>query len=72
MDIESIVNELKKERDRLTKAIEALLGTQQRKPASHATRGPGRPRKHRLTPAGRKRLSDMMKKRWADRRRKSA
>lgn len=28
-------------------------------------------RKHRLTAAGRKRLSDMMKKRWAERRKKA-
>ena len=74
MDLERIVNELKKERDRLTNAIEALLGTQQGRTGSgsRAARGPGRRRKHRLTPAGRKRLSEMMKKRWAERRRKTA
>jgi len=74
MDINSIVVELKKERDRLDRAIAALDGEGR---TNGATRTAGRPVAHkrggsRLTPAGRKRLSDMMKKRWAERRKKAA
>jgi len=75
MDINSIVAELKKERDRLDRAIAALDGESR---TNGATRTAGRPVAHkraggsRLTPAGRKRLSEMMKKRWAERRKKAA
>ncbi|HWF38771.1 MAG TPA: hypothetical protein VG322_09645 [Candidatus Acidoferrales bacterium] len=75
MDINSIVAELKKERDRLDRAISALDGEAR---TNGVTRTVGRPvaRKRttgsRLTPAGRKRLSEMMKKRWAERRKKAA
>lgn len=75
MDTNSIVAELKKERDRLDRAIAALDGGAR---TNGATRTAGRAvaRKRtggsRLTPAGRKRLSDMMKKRWAERRKKAA
>lgn len=72
MDINVIVTELKKERDRLDRAIAALDGGSK----AAATKSVGRPAAHkrgsRLTPAGRKRLSEMMKKRWAERRRKAA
>ena len=75
MDINSIVVELKKERDRLDRAIAALDGEASR---NGAKRTPVRAVAHkraggsRLTPAGRKRLSEMMKKRWAERRKKAA
>jgi hypothetical protein len=72
MDIHVIVTELKKERDRLDRAIAALDGGSK----AVAIKSVGRPatskRGSRLTPAGRKRLSEMMKKRWAERRRKAA
>ncbi len=77
MDTQKIVSELKKERDRLSRAI-ALLDGQEGERAVHEKeestsistgRGPGK-RRH-LTPEGRKRLSDLMKKRWADRRKKA-
>lgn len=73
MDIQSIISELKKERDRINQAIAALDGTYSRqkrttkKTSRIATR---RPRKRHLTAAGRKRLSMLMKQRWAERRRK--
>lgn len=79
MNLDSIVTELKRERDRLSRAIEALedpnVRVSMRKPRAvsvhsstngNAAKGPGR----HLTPAGRKRLSEMMKKRWAERRKK--
>jgi hypothetical protein len=73
MDLSSIVADLKKEKDRLGRAIEALLGIAPGKRGKKG-RGPamGGKRKKRkgLTAAGRKRLSDLMKKRWAERRKK--
>ncbi len=70
MDIERILNDLKRERDRLTRAIEALEGKNPLR--ATGARGPGKGRKRRLTPEGRKRLSEMMKRRWAERRKKTA
>ena len=77
MDTQEIVKELKAERARLDRAIAALdgasptratVGTQE--PSTHDA---GAPRKrHRLTAAGRKRLSMLMKKRWAERRKKGS
>ena len=77
MDTQEIVKELKAERARLDRAIalldganatRATVGTQE--PAS---KGASTPRKrHRLSAAGRKRLSMLMKKRWAERRKKSS
>jgi hypothetical protein len=69
LDRERIVGELKRERDRLNQAIAALEGSSPRGAASKpaGSNQPARGRKRaRLTPEGRKRLSDMMKKRWAE------
>ena len=71
MDLNTIITELKTERDRIGRAISALLdeakvavvGATTRKTAASTTRrGKG------LTAAGRKRLSEAMKRRWAERR----
>ena len=75
MDLVKVVSELKRERDRLDRAITALEGIEGA--AATARAGASRPvaqkaKKHHLTTEGRKRLSDMMKKRWAERRRKLA
>jgi hypothetical protein len=75
MEFTAIVSELKKERDRLNRAIAALEGTDGVKPGSAkiaATASVVRKGKSgsRLSPEGRKRLSEMMKKRWAERRKK--
>ena len=76
LDTGRIVAELKRERDRLSKAIAALDGDSSHSAArtsavpSRATRS--RVKGDRLTPAGRKRLSEMMKKRWAERRKKAS
>src|SRR5246127_5830302 len=69
-----IVAELKRERDRLSKAIAALDGHSPQS-AARTSAVPHRAARSkrkgdRLTPAGRKRLSDMMKKRWVERSRK--
>jgi len=76
LEINKIVADLKKERDRLVRAITALVGAGA---ATGAKRGrkPGRKaattkRKRRggISREGRKRLSELMKKRWAERRKK--
>ncbi|MGH9430470.1 MAG: hypothetical protein ACRD3T_02900 [Terriglobia bacterium] len=73
LNIERIVSELKNDRDRINQVIALLEGTGS--PSRRTRRGPARraaaPQKtgSRLTPEGRKKLSDMMKKRWAERRR---
>jgi hypothetical protein len=76
LDIERIVADLKRERDRLSRAIAALEGLDtsvtgtKRRAAAQRQAGLKRKRRRRLTPEGRKRLSDMMKKRWAEYRKK--
>lgn len=77
MEIDKIVADLKKERDRLVRAIAALAGAAStatvkrrgRKPGPKATAPKGR-RRGGISKEGRKRLSELMKKRWADRRKK--
>ena len=74
MNINQIVAELTTERDRLNRAIAALTNTNHRR-SETTSRGPRRGRR-RLTAAGRKRLSELLKKRWASgkmgRRKKAA
>lgn len=79
MDRESILQQLEEERDRLSAAIEALRGTSHRSNSrpmsitagSESSSKRGAKRKG-ITAAGRKRLSELMKKRWRERRKKSA
>ncbi len=61
MDTQQIIAELEAERDRLEEAIRALRGSA-RKP------GAKRGRRH-LSAAAKRRISEMMKKRWAERKR---
>ena len=76
MDLEQIVAELKKEMERIGKAVELLEQStvpkprRGRPPGKTATISAIRAKRRGLTAAGRKRLSEMMKKRWADRRKK--
>lgn len=76
MDIQNILSDLKKERERLDSAITALegLGTGQRRRGrpvgSHNVTSAKRPRRH-MSASARKRISEMMKQRWAERKRKS-
>ncbi len=80
MDINKIINELKSERARIDKAIATLENIRSsavtapasvRQPAKAARAGKSASKSGGLTPEGRKKLSDLMKKRWADRRRKA-
>jgi hypothetical protein len=79
MNIAEIVKQLKSERESLTKAIEALEGIEGgsqgiARNSSTAARkaNAAKPTANGLTPEGRKRLSQLMKKRWADKRKKAA
>jgi len=74
LDIETIVKELKRERDRLSQAIAALEGQPPKAEASVIAGSVQVNRRKRkrtgLTPEGRERLSEMMKKRWEKARKK--
>jgi hypothetical protein len=84
LEIRQIIAELKKESERIDRAIAALEGMES-SPIATKGRGPGRPsthpnlqtaptsekRGHSLTAEGRRRLSEAMKKRWAERRKKA-
>lgn len=59
MDLKQILAELRVERDRLDKAIAALAGV------NSPSRARRTARRSRISAAGRKRLSELMKKRWA-------
>jgi len=75
LDRQKILSDLTAEKDRIVRAIEALL-------ESPAKRGPKKGVKRRpratgmrrggITPEGRRRLSLAMKKRWAERKRKKS
>jgi hypothetical protein len=73
MDIQQIVSALRDERDRLEQAISALEGGDGRRRGlragflSYGRRG--RRGRRRLSAAAKKRISEMMKKRWAERKR---
>ena len=62
MDIESILHQLRSERDRIERAIKALEGSAPGRSSRQAAKTGG------ITAAGRRRLSEMMKARWAARR----
>jgi hypothetical protein len=78
LDIQKIVSELEREKDRISKAIAALvesasssLTTRKSSGAGKATApDKGKRRRGGITPAGRRRLSEAMKKRWVERRKK--
>jgi hypothetical protein len=79
LDLDKLVADLTKERDRLGQAITALLGSvlsvggkkRLGRPKGSATKAKKRKRGG-LTPEGRKRLSLAMKRRWAERKKKGA
>ena len=80
MEVSRIIAEIDSQISRLQQARALLAGT-----AANAVRtGPGRPkgskntasatpvpRKRKLSPEGRKRIADAMKKRWAERRKQN-
>lgn len=67
MDTQQIISELESERDRLEQAISALRGSMGRRGVS--AMGKGRRGRRRLSAAAKRRISEMMKKRWAERKR---
>jgi hypothetical protein len=77
MDLSHIVSELKNERNRIDRAIAALNGLNGRgiqgADKTSSVKAAARTATHRghLTAGGRKRLSEMMKKRWAERRKRA-
>ena len=71
MDLDRIVTELRNERDRIDRAIASLENRSVGRPARTAASAPSSKQKGGITAAGRKRLSEAMKRRWAERRTKS-
>ena len=78
MDFKSVLDQLHMERDRVNQAIAALENLQGTSSAPRRGRPPknqqngnvyAMPKKRTMSPAARKRISEMMKKRWAERRR---
>ena len=78
MDTASIVKEIKAEIARLSSALTILSSGNSTDAQSYrpkrvlSKRAPVSKPGSRLTPAGRKRLSELMKQRWAERRRRAA
>jgi hypothetical protein len=74
MDTRTILADLKAELSRLNQAIAALESLDGNAPATTpaAIAAPTQSKKRRLTPAGRRRLSEKMKARWAARRKQVA
>ncbi len=76
MDIHNILGDLKRERERIDQAITALEGLgaaaprRRGRPAGSGKSAAGRPRRH-MSAASRKRISEMMKQRWAERKKKA-
>lgn len=70
MDTQAIVQQLRAERDRINSAITALEGS--RNGSAPRGRATASKRHGGITAAGRRKLSQMMKARWAARRRAAA
>ena len=72
MDIQSIVSQLRQEASRIERAITALvgLGSQSarrgRLPKRSQAKSANIKKRHRLSAAARKRISEAMKQRWAE------
>lgn len=73
MDTRKILSELRAERDRIDKAIAALEALDTIAAPAARTSKPGpKPRGRRqMSAEGRRRISEMMKKRWAERKKKA-
>ena len=75
MDLQKILSDLTAEKDRIVRAIAALLESPPKrgrpKKGVKPPRAKGK-RRGRMTPEGRRRLSEAMKKRWAERKRKKS
>jgi len=74
LDIERIVAELEQERERISQAISSLKRVNSPDGARKIAAGNGRSGRKRsggMSAAARKRLSQMMKKRWTEKRKKA-
>ena len=74
MDLQKILSDLTAEKDRIVMAIEALLGSPSARGPKKSVKRPSATGKRRggITPEGRRRLSEAMKKRWRARKRKQS
>jgi hypothetical protein len=70
LDTQSIIAELEAERDRLNSAIAALQGSRGTRRLTASGKPDGR--KRHLSAAARKKIGEAMKKRWAERKKKTA
>src|ERR1700722_19967544 len=74
LDLQKILSDLTAEKDRINRAIDALLELPSKRGPKKGVKLPrvtGR-RRRGMTPEGRRRLSEAMKKRWAERKRKKS
>ena len=67
MDLKNVIADLRKERDRIDQAIAAIEGIS----GGRTGAGPGRRGRRRLSAAARKRISEGMRARWAERKKKA-
>ncbi|MGA2001600.1 MAG: hypothetical protein ABSG52_16575 [Terriglobales bacterium] len=65
MDTKQILTQLHAERNRIDRAIVAIEGIHSDGVSRSASVAPRKRRRSRMSAAGRKRLSELMKKRWA-------
>ena len=78
MDVGTLIADLRSEAEKISRAITALTGLGSKGPgrkrrARASRKGPAKKRKRGgISAAGRKRLSMLMKKRWAERKRKGS
>jgi len=78
MDVGTVIADLRSEAEKISRAIAALTGLGSKRPGRKrrvkaSRKGPAKKRKRGgISAAGRKRLSMLMKKRWAERRKKGA
>jgi predicted transcriptional regulator len=72
VDLQKILSDLEAEKDRIVRAIEALvqIGSSSRGARKTKGRPKGGRRRGGMTPEARRRISLAMKKRWAERKKK--
>ena len=83
MEVSRIIAEIDAQISKLQQARSVLAGVAHQSASKSSSRSKGRksatqaaataaPRKRKLSPEGRKRIADAMKKRWAERRKQNA
>ena len=71
LTLDTILTELKAERDRLNQAINVLEGTTAAGRGRKKARNTEKPKRRRMSAATRKRLSEAKRKWWAERKKKA-